>query len=137
MPASYSQTSIKGFLGNVVQNVIRTGNRMHVLFVCTEGLRRSPTATDLFRKSKLYEAKFCGTNPLSPYPISQAVIDWADIIFVMSEGEESHRTFIERHFNTYRKLIYDLDIPQVFNRGDSELIATLRQKVAQHIPVDV
>ena len=110
---------------------------MHVLFVCTEGLRRSPTAVDLFRKSKLYETKFCGTNPLSPSPITQEMLDWADIVFVMSEGEEGQRSFIERHFNTYRKLIYDLDIPDVFSRGDSELIATLRQRVAQHLPVDV
>ncbi len=137
MPASYAQPSIKGFLGSVVQNITRTGNRMHILFVCTEGLRRAPTAVDLFRKSKLYEARFCGTNPLSPYPISQDLLNWADIVFVMSEGEESHRTFIERHFNTYRKLIYDLDIPDVFSRGDDELMAVLRQKVAQHVPVDV
>jgi predicted protein tyrosine phosphatase len=137
MPATLSQPSLKGFIGSVVQNVLRTGSKLHVLFVCTEGIRRSPTAVDLFRKSRLYDARFCGTNPLSPKPIDQAMIDWADIIFVMSENEDGHRTFVERHFNTYRKLIYDLDIPNVFSRGDSELITTIRQRVAQHIPVDV
>ena len=59
------------------------------------------------------------------------MIDWADVVFVMSEKEDGHLTFIRNRFSVKDKLICDLDIPDNYDRDDPGLIGLLREKIAE------
>lgn len=94
---------------------------------------RSPTAEDLFRDSKQYEAKSAGTHAFATQRVSQELIDWADKIFVMSELEDQHLTFLETNFNLKSKAVYDLDIPDRYERGSQELINLLASRLSRYL----
>jgi predicted protein tyrosine phosphatase len=104
-----------------------------LLFVCTGNRDRSPTAEDLFRNSKEYEAKSAGTHAFAAQRVSQELIDWADKIFVMSELEDQHLTFLETNFNLTSKAVYDLDIPDRYERGSQELINLLASQLPRYL----
>jgi predicted protein tyrosine phosphatase len=63
--------------------------------------------------------------------VTQELIDWADVVFVMSEREDRHLTFIESNFNVRGKLVCDLDVPDNYDRDDPELIGLLRKKIEE------
>ena len=109
----------------------RRGNPMkpHLLFICTGNCNRSPTAEALFLNSRFYEAKSAGTDQNAVVRISQTLIDWADLVFVMSEKEDGHLTFIRSNFSLKGKRICDLDIPDNYDRNDPELIGLVRRRV--------
>jgi predicted protein tyrosine phosphatase len=73
--------------------------KRHVLFICSGNCNRSPTAESLFLNSRFYEAKSGGTDRNAVARISQDLIDWADLVFVMSEKEDGHLTFIKSNFS--------------------------------------
>lgn len=90
---------------------------------------RSPTAEALFSKSKKYKVKSAGTHPLAINPVSQKMIDWADIVFVMNEREDKHLTYLRNNFNLEKKAVYDLDIPDIYRRGDPKLVKLIKEKL--------
>jgi hypothetical protein len=59
--------------------------------------------------------------------------DWADLVFVMSEKEDGHLTFIESNFSLKDKLVCDLDISDNYDRDDPELVGLLRKKVEEFL----
>ena len=105
--------------------------KRHLLFICSGNCNRSPTAESLFLSSRFYEAKSGGTDPNSVVRVSQDLIDWADVVFVMSEKEDGHLTFIRNRFRVKDKLVCDLDIPDNYDRDDPELIGLLRKKIEE------
>ena len=111
--------------------------KQHLLFVCTSNVSRSPAAVRLFTNSLRYEARSAGIRPLAGRPthaVTQDLIDWADVIFVMSEREDKHLTFLQQHFNLLNKKIYDLDIADIYAETRlGELESILRQKLAYYI----
>ena len=106
--------------------------KKNLLFVCSANLNRSPTAETLFKNSNGYRAKsagiFGGINR-----VSQDLIDWSDVIFVMSEKEEGHLTFLKKNFNLEGKKSYDLDIPDIYSEGNLELIDALKEKLSHYL----
>jgi predicted protein tyrosine phosphatase len=104
-----------------------------LLFVCTGNRDRSPTAEDLFRTSKEYAAKSAGTHAFAKQRVSQELIDWADKIFVMSELEDEHLTFLQTRFNLTSKEVYDLDIPDRYKRGSQELVNLLASRLSRYL----
>lgn len=131
---SLLSTVQRWFEGSATHHVHK---KRRLLFVCTEGLHRSRTAAKMMDGSRDYEVRFGATNPGASNPIDQNLVDWADVIFVMSEQEDGHRTFLERFFNTKGKIIHDLDIPKVFTEGDKELVKLLRKRISAYIDLDV
>ncbi len=107
----------------------------HLLFVCSGNVNRSPTAESLFLNSRFYEAKSAGSDQNTAVKVSQDLIDWADVVFVMSEKEDGHLTFIENNFSLKNKPVHDLDIPDDYDRNDPELICLLRKKIEKFIPL--
>ena len=105
--------------------------KRHLLFICSGNVNRSPTAESLFLNSKFYEAKSAGTDQHAVVKLSQYLIGWADVVFVMSEKEDGHLTFIENKFSLKDKLVCDLDVPDNYDTGDPELIGLLRKKIAE------
>jgi predicted protein tyrosine phosphatase len=107
--------------------------KRHLLFICSGNCNRSPTAESLFLNSRLYEAKSGGTDQNAVVRISQDLIDWADLVFVMSEKEDGHLTFIESNFSLKDTLVCDLDISDNYDRDDPELVGLLRKKVEEFL----
>ncbi len=101
-----------------------------VLFVCTANLQRSPTAESLFQGWKgIWIAKSAGIMPdPTGNPLTQELIDWADVIIVM---EPIHSEYITSHFQCSPEKIRLLNIPDKYFRDDPELITVLRRKVPQ------
>ena len=100
-----------------------------VLFVCSANLDRSPTAEKLFQNWKgRWEAKSAGIMPsLGRNPLSQDLIDWADLIRVM---KPDYAEYIHANFNTNPNKLRVLDVSNRFVRDDPELILELRTRVA-------
>ncbi len=105
-------------------------NKEHLLFVCTANLNRSPTAKSLFKNNKKYEAKSAGIHPLSENPITKQAIKWADIIFVMDEKNDKHKTFLLREFpEAAEKKIIILGVPDIYTKNNPQLIKILKKKL--------
>ena len=101
------------------------------LFVCTLNLQRSPTAESLFENHEKFEAKSAGTDTFAVKPISKQVIEWANIIFCM---ENIHKNFIIENFpEAKNKEIINLNIPDIYYRGDSKLIKVLKDKLKEYL----
>jgi predicted protein tyrosine phosphatase len=107
--------------------------KRHLLFICSGNINRSPTAESLFSNSRFYEAKSGGTAQDAVARVSQDLIDWADLVFVMSEKEDGHLIFLESDFSLKDKLICDLEIPDNYDRDDPELIELLRTRVEEFL----
>jgi predicted protein tyrosine phosphatase len=75
-----------------------------------------------------------GTSPDAETPVSEDLIDWADIVFVM---EAVHRRRLNQRFSALlrSKRIIVLGIPDQYNYMDQSLIDVLREKVSQHLAV--
>ena len=71
-----------------------------------------------------------GTNSDAETPVSGDLIEWADIILVM---EKSHRNKISKKYKVILKTkrLVVLDIPDNYERMQSELIQLLKAKVAR------
>jgi predicted protein tyrosine phosphatase len=110
--------------------------KTNLLFICTANHDRSPTAEDLFRSSGRYKALSAGILPLARREVSQELIDWADIVFVMNEEEDGHASHLRR-FDVSGKKIVDLNIPDVYPRGSEPLLELLRQRLSGFIRLDV
>ncbi len=73
------------------------GVASRLLFVCTAGLLRSPTAADVATK-KGYNARSCGSNiHMALIPISVNLILWADKIVFMDANNKLEAI---QHFTT-------------------------------------
>ncbi|MDZ7705558.1 MAG: hypothetical protein U5L04_13870 [Trueperaceae bacterium] len=109
--------------------------KTNILFVCSANRLRSPTAEDMFAGSEHYNARSAGTHPHAEQRVSQDMIDWADRVFVMSERTDGHKTFLENNFDVGGAEIYDLDIPDVYGRGDPTLVERLREGLEPYLDV--
>ena len=104
-----------------------------LLFVCSSAIDRSPAAVDLFANSRRYLTKAAGTHEDATRPVTQNLIDWADCIFVMSEGTNRHLTYLKKHFRLRGKNIYDLHVRDMYFRNDPRLVRLLRKRISKVI----
>jgi len=70
-----------------------------LLFICTSNVQRSPTAQKLFADCPDIETKSAGTHATKGMQVTQEMIDWADMTFVMSEAKDEHLTYLKEHFS--------------------------------------
>ena len=101
---------------------------MKILFVCSQGLYRSPTARDLWKQLHPEdEVESLGLFAVDEETLRQKV-GWADRIMVM---ENMHKKLILKatgdSMEVYQKIVV-LDIPDIFDRDVPELIALLKKK---------
>jgi len=104
-----------------------------LLFICTANSERSPTAEDLFRTSRRYEAASAGVHPAARRVATQDLVDWADVIFVMSEAEDAHATILERSFDLSGTREVDLGIPDMYPRGSETLKELLHGRLSRYL----
>ena len=92
---------------------------------------RSTTAETIFA-SEGYSVKSAGTEMSATVPLSNEIILWADLIFVMEEG---HKVVLKTYFSdvAYNKNIIVLDIPDNYYYMQQELVELLQERVAPHV----
>lgn len=99
-----------------------------MLFVCSGNRDRSPTAERLFDNWRgEWKAKSAGTNPVpGGKPLTQGLIDWADLILVM---QHEHEEYILSKLRCDSSKLHVLNIEDVYMRCDPELVCELELKV--------
>ena len=98
-----------------------------LLFLCSANMDRSPAAESLFKHSKKFEAKSAGLSELTENPVTNQAIKWADVILVMDERNERHKSILLKNFpEAENKDIRILNIKNDFCRHDKELERLLR-----------
>lgn len=105
---------------------------MKVLFVCTQNLLRSPTAEALYRSRPELEVRSAGIAPDARVPVTEELLQWAEIVFVM---EERHRLYLQCNFPALAraKRIVCLNVPDVFYYMDAELVLILTEKLRPYL----
>lgn len=86
----------------------------------------------LFKNNPLHEAKSAGTSTKARVKISQKLIEWATIIFVM---EHKHKDIIKENFPAAikNKQVIVLDIADDYTYGDEELVGILQNALAEYL----
>jgi predicted protein tyrosine phosphatase len=98
-----------------------------ILFVCGKNQWRSPTAEAIYRKDDRVDVRSAGVSEKSRHVISQADIEWADLILVMDQKYKSRIKEKFRHLALPH--IENLSIPDTYEYMDAELIALLKDRV--------
>lgn len=107
---------------------------MKLLFVCSANLQRSVTGERLFSLCPDMETKSAGTNPAEGgKQISQELVDWADVIFVMNEEVEGHFSHLQENFDLKETEVHNLEINDRYFANEPELKRLLIEKVSKHI----
>lgn len=104
-----------------------------VLFVCSMNRLRSPTAEQIFADHPGVECDSAGLNNDANNPVTDELVEWAELIFVM---EKTHRTKLAKRFRRSlgSRRVVCLDIPDDYDFMDPELVALLRRKVTPLLP---
>ena len=106
----------------------------NLLFICSKNQWRSPTAELLFKTHPTHNARSAGTSDKARIKVSQKLIDWADVIFVM---KRKHRDILKQRFASAiaGKEIVVLDIEDNYQFNDPELINILRRALAEYLEI--
>lgn len=129
---SYITKTEQLFANGCPYNNHSQGPAKRLLFVCTAGLLRSPTAAAEAVK-RGYNARSCGSNlKLALIPISENLIMWADYIIFMDENNEDavlghlakkDLTLLQE----VQRKSFCWHIPDTYNYADPEMQFVLKQ----------
>jgi predicted protein tyrosine phosphatase len=103
-----------------------------VLFICQFNRCRSATAERLFCRRADLDVRSAGTSPDALTRVNRRMIDWADVIFVMDEGQLRD---LRAMFPNHPKLeeVICLEIPDEFGFLDPPLVELLKERVGARI----
>ena len=109
--------------------------RTKILFVCSRNRRRSLTAETIFEKEPGWQVRSAGTEEGARIRVTPGHLGWADVIVVM---EKRHK---ERLRQKHPEAMADKRCICLFIVDDYEfmapdLIGILRQKMAEHFPME-
>lgn len=103
------------------------------LFICSQNRLRSPTAEQIFSTRTDIQVASAGTNRDAETPLTDELVEWADVIVVM---ERTHRNKVQQKFRRALgdKRMICLDIPDEYEFMDPALIRLLEARMARHLP---
>ena len=110
-------------------------NYKRLLFVCSAGLLRSATGSNLYSQ-KGYNTRACGTHEYALVPLSANLIQWADkIIFV---NKENYVTALSTFAGTeldepLRNKSKVLDIPDQYSFMDPHLVKFYQEQLGEDV----
>lgn len=103
----------------------------NLLFICSKNQWRSPTAETLFKNHPKHSARSAGTSDKARIKVSQKLIDWADVVFVM---ERKHKDMLNQRFSSIQhKRIVVVEIEDKYHVNDPELIEILTAALADYL----
>jgi predicted protein tyrosine phosphatase len=103
-----------------------------VLFVCEGNLHRSPTAQRLYASTPGIKARSAGLSSLARVQLTEELLAWADIIFVME------RRLVGMIRNRFRAAVADkevvcLAIPDDYQFMQAELQSVLVERLTPYL----
>jgi len=109
-------------------------SKLKLLFVCTANINRSRTAEDLLKGSDRYEVQSAGIkkHDQGKQVVTQELVDWADIIFVMDEDHDRHASILQERFGAGKEKVCILCVPDIYAKGDKVLAELLRSRLTAH-----
>ncbi|MEL6877110.1 MAG: phosphotyrosine protein phosphatase [Pseudomonadota bacterium] len=112
---------------------LRSAAHRHYLFVCSQNKLRSPTAEHAFAEYPGIITMSAGTNRGAENPLTDELVEWADVIFAM---ERQHRSKLQKtHRRALKgKRVIVLDIPDEFPFMDPELVKLVKTKMLRWLP---
>ena len=102
----------------------------NLLFICSKNQWRSPTAELLFKNHPLHQARSAGTSDKARIKVSQKLIDWADVLFLM---ERKHLDIIKQRYTLNQQTVIVLDFEDNYQFNDPELIEILKVALSKYI----
>jgi len=103
-----------------------------ILFICDSNLNRSPTAEQIFKNNKKYSVKSAGLWQGSKNLLTEELLEWADIVFVMEKRQKEE--IGNRFPRQYRsKFIVSLNIPDIYYYMDPRLVELIKERVKGYI----
>lgn len=107
-----------------------------LLFICSRNQWRSRTAEEIYKNIPGYAVRSAGTEPSARVRVTEGLIGWADIIFVM---ERKHRAILQDRFFEIiaDRPIHCLDIADEYTFMDPDLIASLHSAVSQFLDLNL
>jgi len=107
---------------------------VQLLFICSRNKWRSRTAEEFYRDFPGYVAKSAGTEPGARQRVTEGLLGWADLIFVM---EAKHRDYLRDRFPDAiaGKRVICLRVPDEYAYNDPGLIDLLKANLSPHLPV--
>jgi predicted protein tyrosine phosphatase len=105
---------------------------VNVLFICSKNKWRSRTAETIFKNNQKHDVKSAGTENEARIKVTEKLINWADLIFVM---EKRHKERLRDKFGDLMdgKEIVTLDIKDDYKYMDTELIEILETSVSPYL----
>ncbi len=105
---------------------------MNVLFVCSRNRWRSLTAEEIFKKKEWLSVRSAGTSPQARVKITEKLMQWADLVFVM---EKKHKQLLMDQFPHLcaGKQMIVLDIEDEYSFMDEDLIEILKTSVSPYL----
>ena len=105
-----------------------------LLFICSRNKWRSRTAEEMFRGFSSFDVKSAGTEPGARIRVTEGILGWADVIFVM---ERKHAEYLHRRFAEAiaGKPLHCLQVPDDFEFMDPELIETLKSSLSRYVRI--
>ena len=105
---------------------------MNLLFVCSMNKWRSPTAEAIFKNHPFYSVKSAGVSASARIRLSEKMISWADLIFVMEKNHKQRiKELYDASLNNIEIIV--LDIADDYQFMDPELIEILKQSVSPYL----
>ena len=103
-----------------------------MLFICNENRLRSPIAQRLYSHRADIETRSAGINKTGVNPVTEELLDWADVVFVMERRQRNiiHKKWPELYEN---KSIVCLYIDDEYDYMDPVLIRILTEKLSKHL----
>lgn len=102
------------------------------MFVCSRNKWRSPTAEKICEKVRGYSVRSAGTEKGARIRVTEGLIGWADLIFVMEKKHESrlHSKFPE---SLEGKKVICLQIADNYRYMEPELVEILQAKLSPYL----
>lgn len=105
---------------------------MKLLFICSRNRFRSLTAERIFTGLPGYEVRSAGTQPGARIVVTEGLLGWADMIFVM-EKRHLEKLRLKYPEVIQEKEVITLGIPDDYECMDPNLIEELRARVSAYL----
>lgn len=115
-----------------IEGTVRSQLTLNMLFICGKNRLRSPTAEQIFADWPGVETASAGVNNDADMHVSQELLEWADLIFVM---EQIHRKKLTARFTSElaNKRIICLGISDDYEYMAPALIKLLEARVGRYL----
>jgi predicted protein tyrosine phosphatase len=100
----------------------------HILFICRPDTSASSSAESTFAEQYGLEILFAELDNTAKVQLNPALVEWADIIFVMRKGDRDTLRKKFRKYLTRQHIIY-LDTPDEYDSSNFDAIRILKDNL--------